>query len=51
MAEAITGDIAPADNVSKEEKHRLEEAAMAKVFRLHRITSDLFQTQPRALSS
>lgn len=31
MAEAITGDIAPADNVSKEEKHRLEEAAMAKL--------------------
>jgi len=25
MAECIVGDIAPADNVSKEEKHRREE--------------------------
>ncbi|XP_018598033.1 5'-deoxynucleotidase HDDC2 [Scleropages formosus] len=28
MAECIVGDIAPADNVSKEEKHRREEDAM-----------------------
>ncbi|KAG8444268.1 hypothetical protein GDO86_009452 [Hymenochirus boettgeri] len=28
MAECIVGDIAPADNVSKEEKHRREKAAM-----------------------
>ncbi|XP_028579162.1 5'-deoxynucleotidase HDDC2 isoform X1 [Podarcis muralis] len=28
MAECIVGDIAPADNVSKEEKHRREEEAM-----------------------
>ncbi|XP_061406588.1 5'-deoxynucleotidase HDDC2 [Lethenteron reissneri] len=28
MAESIVGDIAPADNVSKEEKHRREEDAM-----------------------
>lgn len=26
MAECIVGDIAPSDNVSKEEKHRREEA-------------------------
>jgi len=25
MAECIVGDIAPADNISKEEKHRREE--------------------------
>ncbi|XP_074846720.1 5'-deoxynucleotidase HDDC2 isoform X2 [Carettochelys insculpta] len=28
MAECIVGDIAPADNISKEEKHQREEAAM-----------------------
>ncbi|XP_072107677.1 5'-deoxynucleotidase HDDC2 [Mobula birostris] len=28
MAECIVGDIAPADNISKEEKHRREEEAM-----------------------
>uniref|UniRef100_A0A8C3F5S7 5'-deoxynucleotidase HDDC2 n=1 Tax=Chrysemys picta bellii TaxID=8478 RepID=A0A8C3F5S7_CHRPI len=28
MAERIVGDIAPADNISKEEKHQREEAAM-----------------------
>ncbi|XP_065819609.1 HD domain-containing protein 2 [Labrus bergylta] len=28
MAECIVGDIAPSDNISKEEKHRREEAAM-----------------------
>lgn len=27
MAECIVGDIAPSDNVSKEEKHRREEAS------------------------
>eukprot|EP01116_Phalansterium_solitarium_P025468 TRINITY_DN9761_c0_g1_i2.p2 TRINITY_DN9761_c0_g1~~TRINITY_DN9761_c0_g1_i2.p2 ORF type:complete len:127 (-),score=32.50 TRINITY_DN9761_c0_g1_i2:110-490(-) len=31
MAEALCGDITPFQGVSKEEKHRLEEAAMAKI--------------------
>nr|XP_009930264.1 PREDICTED: HD domain-containing protein 2 [Opisthocomus hoazin] len=34
MAECIVGDIAPADNVSKEEKHRREEAAMQQLTQL-----------------
>lgn len=28
MAECIVGDIAPADNISKEEKHRQEKVSM-----------------------
>lgn len=28
MAECIVGDIAPADNISKEEKHRREEVSI-----------------------
>ncbi len=31
MAEAIVGDIAPAQNVSKEDKHKMEEAAMQEI--------------------
>ncbi|XP_051881262.1 HD domain-containing protein 2 [Pristis pectinata] len=31
MAECIVGDIAPADNISKEEKHRREEEAMKRL--------------------
>ncbi|KAF6114078.1 HD domain containing 2 [Phyllostomus discolor] len=34
MAECIVGDIAPADNVPKEEKHRREEAAMKQLTQL-----------------
>ncbi|XP_038624707.1 5'-deoxynucleotidase HDDC2 [Tachyglossus aculeatus] len=34
MAECIVGDIAPADNVPKEEKHRREEEAMKQLTRL-----------------
>ncbi|NXS93958.1 HDDC2 protein, partial [Jacana jacana] len=34
MAECIVGDIAPADNISKEEKHRREEAAMQQLSQL-----------------
>ncbi|KFP41693.1 HD domain-containing protein 2, partial [Chlamydotis macqueenii] len=34
MAECIVGDIAPADNISKEEKHRREEAAMQQLTQL-----------------
>uniref|UniRef100_A0A493T5S8 5'-deoxynucleotidase HDDC2 n=1 Tax=Anas platyrhynchos platyrhynchos TaxID=8840 RepID=A0A493T5S8_ANAPP len=34
MAECIVGDIAPADNISKEEKHRREEAAMKQLTQL-----------------
>uniref|UniRef100_A0A8C3BFT9 5'-deoxynucleotidase HDDC2 n=1 Tax=Cairina moschata TaxID=8855 RepID=A0A8C3BFT9_CAIMO len=34
MAECIVGDIAPADNISKEEKHRREEAAMKRLTQL-----------------
>nr|XP_023506786.1 HD domain-containing protein 2 isoform X2 [Equus caballus] len=34
MAECIVGDIAPADNIPKEEKHRREEEAMKQVTRL-----------------
>ncbi|XP_030345815.1 HD domain-containing protein 2 isoform X2 [Strigops habroptila] len=34
MAECIVGDIAPADNISKEEKHRREEAAMRQLTQL-----------------
>ncbi|NWI16543.1 HDDC2 protein, partial [Crypturellus soui] len=34
MAECIVGDIAPADNVPKEEKHRREEAAMQELTQL-----------------
>ncbi|XP_020646398.2 5'-deoxynucleotidase HDDC2 [Pogona vitticeps] len=34
MAECIVGDIAPADNISKEEKHRREEEAMKHLTKL-----------------
>ncbi|KAG8123876.1 hypothetical protein E2320_019219 [Naja naja] len=34
MAECIVGDIAPADNISKEEKHRQEKEAMKHLTRL-----------------
>ncbi|NXU40762.1 HDDC2 protein, partial [Drymodes brunneopygia] len=34
MAECIVGDIAPADNIPKEEKHRREEAAMQQLTQL-----------------
>ncbi|PKK33313.1 HD domain containing 2 [Columba livia] len=34
MAECIVGDIAPADNISKEEKHRREESAMQQLTQL-----------------
>ncbi|XP_064365012.1 5'-deoxynucleotidase HDDC2 isoform X2 [Dromaius novaehollandiae] len=34
MAECIVGDIAPADNISKEEKHRREEAAVQQLTQL-----------------
>ncbi|XP_005990535.1 HD domain-containing protein 2 [Latimeria chalumnae] len=34
MAECIVGDIAPADNISKEEKHRREKEAMAHLTQL-----------------
>ncbi|XP_070413091.1 5'-deoxynucleotidase HDDC2 isoform X4 [Equus przewalskii] len=34
MAECIVGDIAPADNIPKEEKHRREEEAMKQLTRL-----------------
>ncbi|KYO18959.1 5'-deoxynucleotidase HDDC2 [Alligator mississippiensis] len=34
MAECIVGDIAPADNISKEEKHKREEAAMKQLTQL-----------------
>uniref|UniRef100_A0A8B9P374 5'-deoxynucleotidase HDDC2 n=1 Tax=Apteryx owenii TaxID=8824 RepID=A0A8B9P374_APTOW len=34
MAECIVGDIAPADNITKEEKHRREEAAMQQLTQL-----------------
>ncbi|XP_069866586.1 5'-deoxynucleotidase HDDC2 isoform X2 [Dipodomys merriami] len=34
MAECIVGDIAPADNVPKEEKHRREEEAMKQITQL-----------------
>ncbi|XP_030054347.1 5'-deoxynucleotidase HDDC2 [Microcaecilia unicolor] len=39
MAECIVGDIAPADNVSKEEKHRREKEAMEQLTRL--LSADL----------
>ncbi|XP_054414096.1 5'-deoxynucleotidase HDDC2 isoform X3 [Pongo abelii] len=34
MAECIVGDIAPADNIPKEEKHRREEEAMKQITQL-----------------
>ena len=34
MAECIVGDIAPSDNVSKEDKHKMEREAMERIMRL-----------------
>uniref|UniRef100_A0A8C3M3N2 5'-deoxynucleotidase HDDC2 n=1 Tax=Geospiza parvula TaxID=87175 RepID=A0A8C3M3N2_GEOPR len=39
MAECIVGDIAPADNIPKEEKHRREETAMQQL--THLLSEDL----------
>ncbi|XP_029452395.1 HD domain-containing protein 2 [Rhinatrema bivittatum] len=39
MAECIVGDIAPADNISKEEKHQREKAAMEQL--THLLSEDL----------
>ena len=34
MAESIVGDITPSDNVSKDDKHRMEREAMEKIMGL-----------------
>ena len=34
MAECIVGDITPSDNVSKEDKHKMEREAMERIMRL-----------------
>ena len=34
MAECIVGDITPSDNVSKEDKHKMERDAMERIVRL-----------------
>ena len=33
MAECIVGDITPSDNVSKEDKHKMEREAMERIMR------------------